>query len=58
KPSTAPAKLEFSDCGKTQASMIAPRIFGGKKFHFRSVLRALIHPSATAVEEHLLTPAG
>ncbi|KAI2658363.1 Hyaluronan-binding protein 2 [Labeo rohita] len=31
KPSTAPAKLEFSDCGKTQVSMIAPRIFGGKK---------------------------
>uniref|UniRef100_A0A8C2CXT6 Neurotrypsin n=1 Tax=Cyprinus carpio TaxID=7962 RepID=A0A8C2CXT6_CYPCA len=31
KPSTAPAKLHFSDCGKTQASMIAPRIFGGKK---------------------------
>uniref|UniRef100_A0A671NKN5 Neurotrypsin n=1 Tax=Sinocyclocheilus anshuiensis TaxID=1608454 RepID=A0A671NKN5_9TELE len=31
KPSTAPAKLQFSDCGKTQASMIAPRIFGGRK---------------------------
>ncbi|KAK2876300.1 hypothetical protein Q8A67_020396 [Cirrhinus molitorella] len=31
KPSTAPTKLEFSDCGKTQASMIAPRIFGGRK---------------------------
>ncbi|XP_051959042.1 hyaluronan-binding protein 2 [Xyrauchen texanus] len=32
KPSMAPAKLEFSECGKTgQASMIAPRIFGGRK---------------------------
>ncbi|XP_051770152.1 hyaluronan-binding protein 2 isoform X2 [Ctenopharyngodon idella] len=30
KPSTTIAKLEFSDCGKTQ-TMISPRIFGGRK---------------------------
>ncbi|ROI81846.1 Hyaluronan-binding protein 2 [Anabarilius grahami] len=31
KPSTTIAKLEFSDCGKTQTNMISPRIFGGRK---------------------------
>ncbi|XP_077056689.1 hyaluronan-binding protein 2 [Siphateles boraxobius] len=31
KPSATPAKLEFSDCGKTQTNMISPRIFGGRK---------------------------
>ncbi|XP_067285600.1 hyaluronan-binding protein 2 isoform X2 [Pseudorasbora parva] len=31
KPSTTAAKLEFSDCGKIQTSMISPRIFGGSK---------------------------
>ncbi|KAG1955015.1 hyaluronan-binding protein [Pimephales promelas] len=30
KPSTTPAKLEFSDCGKIQTN-ISPRIFGGRK---------------------------
>ncbi|NP_001103843.2 hyaluronan-binding protein 2 precursor [Danio rerio] len=31
KPLTTPTKLEFSDCGKAAFSMIAPRIFGGRK---------------------------
>nr|XP_055031994.1 hyaluronan-binding protein 2 [Misgurnus anguillicaudatus] len=32
KPTVAPAKLEFSGCGKkSQTNMISPRIFGGRK---------------------------